>query len=366
MKLIPFATFLALLIPSSDRAGDWPLFRGNPLGTGVARDTLPDDLEVRWRFKAGDSVESTAAIVGNTVYVGSLDGYLHALDLATGKERWKYKGGPFKAPASVQYGTVYIGDLDGLFHAVEAVTGQKRWTFETQGDITAGANFVGKQVLFGSGDQMLYCLQADGKEAWRFRVPGGPVMATPAVVGERTFVSGCDSTLHVIDATNGKELTAVDLGSQTGATPAVRGDQLYVGTMSSNQVLAVDWKKGEVLWRFEAAHRPMPFFASAAVTDDLVVVGSQDRRVHALDRKTGQEVWQFTTGGKVDSSPVVSGQRVYFGSLDKYLYVLDVKTGKELKKHNLGGEITASPAVGGGCLVIGTETGMVYCFGEKK
>ena len=43
-------------------------------------------------------------------------------------------------------------------------------------------------------------------------------------------------------------------------------------------------------------------------------VGSRDKRVYALDRATGKRVWDFATDGRVDSSPVVAGQRVYFGS----------------------------------------------------
>jgi outer membrane protein assembly factor BamB len=362
----PLTAGVVAALGSPANAADWPIFRGNPLQTGVAADSLPDELEIRWKFKTKESVEGTGAIVGATVYVGSLDGHLYALDLATGKERWKYKAGPFKAPPSVRDGVVYVGDLDGMFHAIEVDTGKKRWTFETSGDITGGANFAGKNVIFGSGDETLYCLSADGKQVWTFKVPGGPVMATPALVGNRTFVSGCDSTLHVLDAETGKELGSVDLGSPTGATPAVLGDRLYVGTMQSNQLLAVDWKKPEVAWRFEAARRAAPFFASAAVSDRLVVSASRDKRVHALDRATGQEVWSFPTGGKLESSPVISGQRVYIGSLDQHLYVLDLATGKELGKHNLGGEIYASPAVGGNALVLGTTTGLVYCFAGKK
>ena len=65
------------------------------------------------------------------------------------------------------------------------------------------------------------------------------------MAGDRTFVAGCDSALHVIDVKTGKELTSVDLGGQAAATAAVVGDQLYVGTMA-NEVQAVDWKKGEL------------------------------------------------------------------------------------------------------------------------
>src|SRR5258708_17357432 len=131
-----------------------------------------------------------------------------------------------------------------------------------------------------------------------------------AVVGARIFVAGCDSPLHVLDTTNGKELAAVDLGGQAGATAAVVGDQLYVGTMT-NQVLGIDWKQAQVLWKFEATKRQQPFYASAAVTDKLVIAGSRDKRVYALDRKTGAEVWSFATGGRVDGSPIVAESPAY-------------------------------------------------------
>ena len=143
------------------------------------------------------------------------------------------------------------------------------------------------------------------------------------------------------------------------------GDRIYLGTMS-NQVQAVDWKKGEVLWTYEAEKRAQPFYASPALTDRLVVVGGRDKRVRALDRDTGTEVWSYLTGGKVDSSPVVAGGRVYVGSEDGHLYVLDAARGTQVQKIDLGDSIVASPAISGGRLVIGTQKGVVYCLGAKK
>jgi outer membrane protein assembly factor BamB len=346
-------------------AADWLLFRGNPLQSGVAASPLPDKLEILWTFKVKDGIESTAAIAGDTVFVGAYDEHLYALDLATGKPRWAYKAGPIKAPVSVRDGAVYVGDEDGLFHCVDAATGQKRWTFETGSEISSGANFVGDAVLFGSGDENLYCLSKEGKQRWKFKVPGGPVMGSSAVVENRTFVAGCDSSLHVLDVTNGTEVTAVELGGQVGATAAVAGDRLYVGTMSS-QVLGVDWKKGQVLWTYEAAGRKQAFYASVALTDRLVIAGSRDKLVHALDRQTGKAAWTFPTRGRVDSSPVVDGRRVFVGSLDGHLYVLDLDRGKELQKLDLGSPISASPAVSGNRLILGTQDGVLYCLGAKK
>jgi outer membrane protein assembly factor BamB len=343
---------------------DWPQFRGNPLQTGVAPFTLPDPLAVLWKFKAGDAIEATAAIVGGVVYVGSFDSHLYAVDLATGTLKWKYKASPIKAAPSVKGGAVYVGDEDGIFHCVDAATGKNRWTFETGAEITSSANFDGDRILFGSGDQMLYCVSADGKLAWKFKVPGGPVMGSPAVVQGRTFVAGCDSMLHVIDTANGKETGGVDLDGQVGASAAVAGDRLFVGTMT-NQVQAVDWKKTEIAWSFEPAEHPQAFFASPAVTDKLVVVGSRDKLVYALDRQTGKQVWTFPTKRKVDSSPVAAGARVYVGSLDGNLYVLDLAKGKEVQRLELGRGIAASPAVSDGRLVIGTVDGTLYCLGKK-
>lgn len=345
---------------------DWPLFRGNAQQTGVSANSLPRELEVRWTFKTKDSVESTAAIVGNTVYVGSNDEHLYALDLDTGKEKWNYKTAPFKAPVSVQKRLVYVGDSDGIFHCVDAATGKPKWTFKTDSDISSGANFTGDKVLFGSGDENLYCLSLDGKEQWRFKVPGGPVLGTPVIVGNRTFAAGCDSSLHVIDTATGKEVgNPVNLGGQVGATAAVLGDSIFVCTMS-DEVLAIDWKKGEILWRFMPMKNRQGFASAPAATDKLIIAGSKDKRVYALDRQTGQQVWSFLTKNKVDSSAVVVGQRVFVGSQDHQLYILDLASGSELQRFNLGAPVTSSPAVAGNCLVIGTDDGTVHCLGTKK
>lgn len=346
-------------------AADWPIFRGNALQTGVANSALPEQLAVRWTFQAKESIEGTAAIVADTVFIGSMDEHLYALDLASGKPKWSYKAGPFKAPPSVRAGQLYVGDLDGMFHCLDAASGRKLWTFDMNAEISAGATFAGENILIGSGDETLYCLSSEGKPRWKFKVPGGPVLGSPAVVANRTFAAGCDSTLHVIDLDTGKELASVELGGQVGASAAVMGDQLYVGTMT-NQFLAVDWKKAAVVWTYEAAQRPQPFYSSAAVTDALVVVGSRDRLVHALDPKTGNEVWNFATRDKVDSSPVIVGGRVYVGSGDGNLYALDLGKGRLIQKLELGSAILGSPAVGPSCLIVGTRKGVVYCLGMKE
>jgi outer membrane protein assembly factor BamB len=366
--LMLFASFLGVLcVFVVSCPADWPVFRGNALQTGVASSELPDQLEVLWKFEA-KAFEGTAAIVGNLVFVGCQDEFLYALNLRDGKPKWKYKASaPIKVGAAFNGGAVYVGDEDGKFHCVDAQSGEKRWIFDTDADITSAASFDGNKVLFGSGDQMLYCLNKDrgGKPLWTFKVPGGPVMGSPAIIDNKTFVAGCDSALHVIDTAKGTEIKEIELDGQVGASAALVGDVLYVGTMT-NQVQAVNWKEGKVAWSYEAAKKQLPFYASVAATRELVLAGSRDRCLHALDRKTGQMKWVFPTGGKVDSSPVVAGKRVYFGSADGKLYVVDLATGQQVQALQLGKGILASPAVSGNRLVIGTVDGVLYCLGKKE
>ncbi len=359
------AVVAAALLASPAPAADWPVFRGDSLMTGVGQAKLPDKLDERWTFKTGDTVEGAPAVAGGVVYVASMDKHLYALDLATGKQKWKTKLGHFKASPAVRDGKVYVGDLDGHFYCVDAATGAKAWQFDTEGEIHAGANFHGANVLIGSHDTSLYCLGPDGKKVWELKTDG-PVNGTAAVTANLTFVAGCDSVLHVVDAATGKDTGTVDLGGQAGATAAVVGDLAFVGTMS-NQLVGVNWKDKKKAWEFEAAKRQQPFYASAAVTDSLVVAGSRDKKVYAIDRATGKEVWNFATEGQVDPSPVIVGNRVYVGCLSSggEFYVLDLKTGAKVQELALDSAVSGSAAVGPDCLVVGTDKGTVYCLGSK-
>ena len=349
-------------------SADWPLFRGDPQMSGFASPNptgFPDQLDEKWTFKTGDSIEGAPVTVKGVVYVGSFDKHFYAIDLATGKQKWKLKLGHIKASAAVKGDRVYVGNLNGDFYCLAAADGKELWKFETGGEISSGCNFHGDNILIGSHDSTLYCLDSSGKKIWEVKTDG-PVNGSPVVVGDTTFVAGCDSVLHILDAKTGKELGNVDLGGQAAATAAVNGDFAFVGTMT-NTVVGIDWKNRKKLWSFEAPKRSQPFYSSAAIADGLVIAGSRDQRVYALDRNTGKEVWNVETDGMVDGSPVVVGNRVYVGCMSKggNFYVLDLKTGKKLQELNLDSAVVGSVAVGPDCILVGTDKGMLYCLGTK-
>jgi outer membrane protein assembly factor BamB len=344
-------------------AQSWPQFRGNHQLSGVSASALPDRLTLLWTYEAEEVIESSAAIVDGTVYVGVGTGDLLALDLATGKLRWAYRASDMIGESSpaVATGRVYIGDLSGVVHGVDASSGRGLWTFETDGEIKSSPVVLGDHVLVGSYDGFLYALDSEtGELAWKVETQG-PIHATASVWKGIAYVAGCDEMFRGIRVSDGQQVVEVSSGAYTGASPALMAGKAFYGTLNS-EVLAVDLERGNVVWRYSHPERQFPFYASAAVVGSRVVVGGRDKKVHCLDTGSGRPLWSFLTRARVESSPVVAGSYVYVGSNDGRLYVLDLVDGKKLWEFNAGAPLTASPAVAAGRLVIGSHDGQIFCF----
>lgn len=368
---------------------NWTSFRGNSQLTGVANSQLPEKLELLWTFKAGDMIESTAAIVDNVVYLSALDGILYAIDTQNGESLWTYSTkSSIKSSPSYQDGVVYFGDGDGIFHAVDVETQKRRWQFQTEGEIISSANFLDDNVLFGSYDGFLYCLNKDsGDLIWKYETEGY-VHGTPAVWSQTddkdikqdyAIVTGCDSYLRVINIHDGTQAQQVELGAYVGASPAISNVESISDTPSpvsnslwrafcgtyGNEVLGIDLTSGDIVWHYENPERQLPFFSSAAITKNIVVIGGRDKMVHALSPETGERIWTFTAKSRIESSPVIVGNRVFFGTTRGVFIGLDIANGKSVWEFETGSSIVASPSVADGKIYIGTEDGILYCFGEK-
>ena len=92
-----FVLLLALAIQAPARAqapaDGWSQFRGNARLTGIATSAPPAAPALRWSYEAGEAIDSSPAIADGSVYVGTSNGDLVAIDLASGKPRWKYATG---------------------------------------------------------------------------------------------------------------------------------------------------------------------------------------------------------------------------------------------------------------------------------
>ncbi|MEI6842439.1 MAG: PQQ-binding-like beta-propeller repeat protein, partial [Methanomicrobiales archaeon] len=64
-------------------------------------------------------VKSSPAVSNGYVYVGSDDNSLYAIDVVSGKEKWRFKtGGSVSSSPAVSNGVVYVGSADGNLYAI--------------------------------------------------------------------------------------------------------------------------------------------------------------------------------------------------------------------------------------------------------
>lgn len=129
--------------------------------------------ELLWRFATDGPVYSSPAVVEGVLYVGSMDGHLYALDIATGDLRWRFHTGPgFISSPAIAEGVVYIGSHDGHVYALHAANGDLLWRYATDGPVFSSPSVVKSVVYAGSMDGHLYALDA---------ATGNSANATPRV-----------------------------------------------------------------------------------------------------------------------------------------------------------------------------------------
>jgi len=363
------ALLAALALTLSAHAADWPMHRGGPQLQGRTDMPAPEKPDLVWTFAAGKPIKGGAAIVAGRVFVGDDDGIVHAVEFATGKELWKFKTeASIEATPLVLNGVVYIGSSDGNEYALEADSGKLKWKYTTDDKVLGGANHTknpngeGEWLLIGSYDTNLHCVDAaTGKAVWKHAtdnyINGSPALFS---TGEIVF-GGCDSYIHVIQLADGKESRQIESDAYIASSVAVMEGLGYVGNYG-NLVVAFDPKSGDVKWKYR--DRNFPYFSSAAVTTDRVVVGCRDKRLHCLDRATGKAVWTFQTRGEVDSSPVICGDGIVVGSADGRLYCVNLADGKQRWAYEIGAPVTASPAAADGLVIVGAEDGNLYAIGK--
>ena len=109
-----------------------------------------------------------------------------------------------------------------------------------------------------------------------------------------------------------------------------------------------------IVWRYQHPQRQFPFYSSAAVAANRIVIGGRDKMVHGLNA-AGKGVWTFATRARVESSPAIAGGRVFVGSNDGRFYVLNLNTGAKLWEFTAGAPLSASPAIANGRIVIGSQ-----------
>ncbi|HHW4681690.1 MAG TPA: outer membrane protein assembly factor BamB family protein, partial [Xylella sp.] len=137
------------------------------------------------------------------------------------------------------------------------------------------------------------------------------------------------------------KLWSVDLGKGEGRIgvrqhPAVVDGKVYAAAISGG-VFALDLHTGKVLWKYVPSKerstkdnkKPMPRLAGGpGVGDGLVVIGTLDGQVIALDQSDGSEKWRADVPNEVIAAPAIAQNLVFVRSNDGRVTAFDVATGK--------------------------------------
>ncbi|HMB91438.1 MAG TPA: PQQ-binding-like beta-propeller repeat protein [Rhodothermales bacterium] len=361
-----------------------PMFRGGLRHAGVYEgQPVEQGNQVRWTFQTDGPVRSTPALVDGTLYVGSGDGKLYAIDAATGNEQWRFETqGAIHASPAVADGRVYVSSRDQHLYAVDAQTGRKIWQFAMGTDLPyvwgfdmylSSPTVVEGLVYVGSGDGHVYAVKgATGQVTWSFDA-GARVRSSPAFADGIIYVGAMNGRLYGLDAatgqqkmvfkTEGASLDPADFGFDRQAvvsSPAVDGGRIFFGGRDG-YLYAVDAQTGQQQWQFN--YEVSWVLSSPAVADGAVYAGTSDGRfVNALDAATGEEQWRLATPSIVWSSPSVAGDLVYFGCGDGFLYALDRQTGEEQWRFRTGGGVYSSPVIAQGTVYVGSDDGVLYAI----
>jgi eukaryotic-like serine/threonine-protein kinase len=415
-------------------AADASMFRGDPAHLGVyASTTSPGLTTVVWKFKTNGKVISSPAVVGGTVYFGSTDGKLYAVDSSTGMLRWSFiTAGPVNSSPLVSAGVAYFSSVDGAVYALDAASGKLAWKFQTEGErrftapgihgimpknemmpdpfdvFLSSPAMVNRTLYFGSGDHNVYALDTHtGALRWKFTT-GNVVHASPAVAKGIVYIGSWDRYLYALDAESGKMSWRFETGddqaiyNQVGiassaavangvvffgcrdghfyaidaatgakkwshdnqmgwviASPAVHDGAVYFPTSDGTRFKALDADSGRLL--FSLQNKDVSF-SSPALVDRLAYYGTTDGWLHAVDIKTGQIVHEFETEGSKENSPkYLDGHgkrdpaRIY---PDRTLDGIIVG----LSRIHAAGSILSSPAVVDGVLYVGSTDGYLYAL----
>jgi len=351
---------------------EWSCYRGSPSLAGISDSVIPANPKRLLRKQLSSFAHGQIAIANNRIFAGCDNGKLLAVDLELGKLAWEFDSGhPVHGTPLVIGEKVYIGNEFGTISAISLENGNELWKYDTESMIAGSLNRYedsrGKlHVLVGSHDFFLYCIDAEsGNPAWKFKT-GNYINGTAAVSGKMIVFGSCDGFLYICDL-NGQKLGAANLEDFIPDSPAIAGKSAYVAT-SGGKVFRIELPGGEITWTYRAGEEGHEeFTTSPAVGKDLVIVAGGSGNIYCIDRETGQAAGNrfFKADSRIDSSPVLCGDKAVFGCTDGRIYIVEVPGGKKVWSYRTGGEITASVAVAGGIIAAITFDGQLFLFGRK-
>ena len=349
--------------------------------------------------------------------VADVGGTVYGLDARHGGLIWntpfKSGGGPLTASLLPVDINKQDGSLDVILatatKGVLALDGDNRnpiWTAQTGTAVpatpkAADINDDGTQDVFiTSASGQVKCL--DGRQGGPFwvhelqtAVRTAPVLADLNGDGIKDVViGGTNHKLSVLDGRNGQPLWAY-VGTEPPSTAAcgdINGDKHPdVALVTSDQIIALEGRKGTVLWKWSLPRtaRPTPqdpFRTDPPALADLngdgvpdVVASTSGGHVYAVDGASAglTYIWDYSLSASRKTAPALADLNndgtsdVVVGDREGYVLVIDGKTGHQLNRIHVGGPVETMPVIGDFTadgtvdIAVGTRSGQVVAVSTE-
>jgi outer membrane protein assembly factor BamB len=352
----------------------------NPLETTLNSGNV-SHLGVHWERALGDWVFGTPLVAGNRIFVLGDSGKLYALRLSNGARLWTASVGTHFVSTPAIWGNLVVvpgrNASGGFLSAYDVTSGARRWRTKVSADpyafITAPAVYA--NYVYLSAGTTIYALSAStGRISWKTTVTAsadGNVDGPVAVSGHGEYVvaAGNDGHVYALNAATGAIRWNVRAGGGIHrGGPAIYSGVVYVAEGRGDgpegggfDVCALQVSDGRLLWRSYAGD---DIHVTPAAGAGMVVIGSVDEGLRAMDSATGALRWTTSYEGEVWGDPVLANGVVYVGT-DTGFVVHSAATGGLLSSVDWSGTMAnmASPAVVNGRVYTATGDGMVVVLG---
>ncbi|WP_109341091.1 outer membrane protein assembly factor BamB [Saliniradius amylolyticus] len=353
--------------------------------------------EILWRRSVGDGVEDhfsrlSPAVAYDKVYAASRHGVVKAFEQSTGKQLWSVNladsdNGWFSGILSdgdsakiaggltVVYGTVYLGTENGNVVALDAETGEVQWQTFVKGEVLARPAVESGIVVVNTGAGTLFALSAeDGSELWTAEAEVPPLslrgVSAPLVANGGVIYGAPTGKLSVLILENGQAAWEQPIGKPSGATelerlvdidsePLILGGTIYVISYDGT-LAAVELRSGRVVWNREYAS-----YRRLALDGNTLFVSDNNGVLYALDRRNGVELWSKTNLKQRELTSVVPvGDYAVAGDKYGYLHWFAQNNGDIVARLAVGGNdqdegIYVAPVVEGNILYAQTRDGQL-------
>lgn len=216
----------------------------------------------------------------------------------------------------------------------------------------------GDTLFIGGYNGSVVALGTDGGERWRHKV-GERVIGALLVTADTVYAGNDAGQLVAIDRANGNERWRARVANEIWSTPVTDGSAIYLAGMDGS-VTALGFD-GARKWRTAVAEAAIA--GTPTLKDGVLYLGSYDRRLYAIDARTGAVQWRSaeTATNWFWTEPLVDGDTLYAGNLDGRVYALDRATGvRRWRSENLGSQVRGRLALKDGVLLAPTRGGQLW------